>query len=340
MMLCFRENKDSAVMAAVLTIVVALSCATTLPLGGQTTAKKSAPKAIEEARTPAAGQLEYPTAQVAVQAFITALRNHDDEQLLKVLGPDGKGIIYTGDATEDRKAQDDFLAAYDKMHRLLTEQSGLTILYVGAENWPSPLPLVRDKGAWFFYPAAGKEEIVFRHIGENELNVIQVCGELVAAQKEYYSTAHDGATQQYAQKMLSTSGKQDGLYWPVATGEKESPLGPMLAAAEVQGYNEPASPQRSPFYGYYFRILKSQGANAPGGAKNYLVNGAMTRGFAFMAYPAEYRTTGVMTFIVGEDGVVYQRDLGPKTTEIAKTIRAFNPTTAWVKALPEETAAQ
>lgn len=335
-----KIRAGSTVAGAIFTGLLALGGVGSLHLDAQSPALKSTSNFAQLVRTPAEGQLEYPTAEVAVQAFITALKNHDDAELLKILGPDAKEILYTGAATEDRKAQDDFLVAYGKMHRLLTEQSGLTILYVGAENWPSPIPLAQDRGAWFFYPAAGKAEIAFRRIGENELSVIQVCGELVAAEKEYYSTAHDGAAQQYAQRMLSSAGKHDGLYWPVAPGAQVSPLGPLLAAAEVQGYNEPASPHRTPFYGYYFRILKSQGPKAQGGAKNYLVNGEMTQGFAILAYPADYRSSGVMTFLVGEDGVVYQRDLGLKSAEIARAMRAYNPTSAWEKALPAEEAAQ
>ena len=220
------------------------------------------------------------------------------------------------------------------MHRLLTEPDGKTTLYVGAENWPLPIPLARAGNAWYFDSAAAKSEILYRQIGRNELSVIQICGELVAAEKEYHAVAHDGAAQkEFAQKLQSSPGKHDGLYWPVAAGESPSPLvGPLLAAAEPQGSGEGAASRTTPFYGYYFRILKAQGTHAPGGAESYLVNGKMTQGFALLAYPAVYRSTGVMTFLVGQDGVVYQKNLGRKTGEIAKSIQTYDPDPTWQEA--------
>lgn len=282
---------------------------------------------------PEKGQQTFASAQEASQALFAALQKDDLSSLLKVLGPDATEILSSGDETEDKEDRVQFVEKYRQMHRLLTEPNGLTTLFVGAENWPTPIPLAHKDNVWYFDTAGGKKEILYRRIGQNELAVIQVCGELVAAEKEYYVEPRDGGTEkQYAQKILSSQGKHNGLYWEVTQGESESPLGPFVAAAEQEGYTEDSSQKRQPFHGYYFRVLKEQGPKASGGAMDYVIDGKMTRGFAFLAYPAEYRSSGVMTFIVGQDGVVYQKNLGSRTEEIAKSLRQYDPEPTWRKA--------
>ena len=220
------------------------------------------------------------------------------------------------------------------MHRLAKEADGNTILYIGAENWPTPIPLVNNSSSWYFDTEAGKKEILYRRIGRNEISTIAVCQELVAAQKEYYSAQHN----EYAQNIFSEEGQHNGLYWKAAESEPQSPVGPLVAAAFTKGKSADAAP--TPYRGYYYLILTRQGKKGPGGAKSYIVNGKMTEGFAFVAYPAEYRSSGVMTFIVNEDGVVFQKDLGKKTETLAKDMKGYNPDSSWQKAeeQQEETA--
>ena len=224
------------------------------------------------------------------------------------------------------------------MHRLVKEPDGTTVLYIGAENWPTPIPLVNKGNTWQFDTAAGKKEILYRRVGRNELSTIRVCQELVAAQKEYYSAQHH----EYAQKIFSDEGQHNGLYWKAAKGEAESPIGPLVAAAVAEGYAPSRTGAPTPFRGYYYHSLSRQGKDAPGGAKSYIVNGKMTGGFAFVAYPAEYRSSGVMTFIVNQDGVVYQKDLGQTTDELAKAMKEYDPDSSWQKAEEEheETASE
>jgi hypothetical protein len=282
---------------------------------------------------PAVAHQTFPSAMAASEALVAALQSDDQQALMKVLGPDAKQIIMSGDETEDKNNRSDFVTKYQQMHRLVTEPDGTSTLYIGAENWPTPIPLMHAAGGWYFDTVAGKKEILYRRIGQNELNAIQVCRELVDAEKEYNAKAHDGdSANQYAQKFFSDPDKHNGLYWTAASGGEQSPIGPLVASAEAEGYSHDANHQSAPFMGYYFRVLKGQGANAPGGAKSYLVDGKMTRGFAFVVYPAEYRSSGVMTFIVNQDGIVYEKDLGVKTAEIAKALTAYNHDATWRKA--------
>ena len=211
------------------------------------------------------------------------------------------------------------------MHRLVKEPDGTTILYIGAHNWPTPIPLVNKGSSWYFDTEAGKKEILYRRIGRNELSAIRVCQELVAAQKEY-SAQH----KEYAQKIFSDEGQHNGLYWKAAAGEPQSPIGPLVASAVAEGYGKSLEGPPTPYRGYYFHILVRQGKN--GRAKSYIVNGKMTEGFAFVAYPAEYRSSGVMTFIVDQDGVVHEKDLGKKTDVLAKAMKEYNPNSTWRKA--------
>ena len=256
--------------------------------------------------------------------------------MLDILGPDAKQIVSSGDDTQDAEGRANFVQKYQEMHRLVKEPDGTTTLYIGAENWPTPIPLMNKGSSWYFDTEAGKKEILYRRIGENEMSTIRVCQELVAAQKEYRSMQHD----EYAQKIFSDEGQHNGLYWKAGEGERPSPIGPLVASAVAEGYSKGQNGAPTPFHGYYYRILTRQGANGPGGAKSYIANGKMTKGFAFIAYPAEYRSSGVMTFIVSEDGVVLQRDLGKMTGAVVKAMQEYNPGPTWKKAMesPVESA--
>ncbi|HUK32179.1 MAG TPA: DUF2950 domain-containing protein [Candidatus Acidoferrum sp.] len=274
----------------------------------------------------------FPSAGDAAEALVSAVQNDDQPALLKILGPEAKEVITSGDAAEDKDNRAEFVQKYQEMHRLVTERDGSTTLYIGAENWPTPIPLRHNPRGWYFDTAAGKQEILYRRIGKNELAAITVCRELVDAQKEYYGQPHDGAgDRQYARKFVSDAGTHDGLFWTPAPGEPDSPVGPLLAFAASEGAAKDPDHETQPFEGYYFRVLTAQGPNAPGGARNYVEDGKMTRGFAFIAYPAEYRSSGVMTFIVNQDGVVYEKDLGPRTAEIAKSMARYDRDSSWRK---------
>jgi len=279
-----------------------------------------------------AGQETFSSAAEATHAVVRALIKDDEATLLKILGANAKEIISSGDGAEDKTNRDQFVQKYQQMHRLVTEPDGTTTLYIGAENWPTPIPLLRQGNSWYFDTAAGKQEILYRRVGKNEMAVMQTCHELMDAEKEYYAQPHEGiAGSQYAQKFFSDPGKQNGLYWESAS-DKASPIGPLIAVAATDGYPQAPARNLEPFQGYYFRILKAQGSKASGGSRNYIVDGKMTGGFAFVAYPAEYRSSGVMTFIVNQDGQVYEKDLGPKTAEAAKTMKRYDPGTGWRKA--------
>jgi hypothetical protein len=333
-----RRNRVGLGADAFLTLVICVGIAP-MSVSGQSTAHKPASlghkSSVQKAQVQRveAGQQTYLSAAEASEALVTALQKEDEPSLLKVLGANAKDVLASGDDAEDKEHRAQFVQKYRQMHRLVREPSGLTTLYIGAENWPTPIPLVQEGALWYFDTAAGKDEILYRRVGENELTVIQVCGELVDAQKEYQSQQHDGAAdRQYAQTILSDQGKHNGLYWKASSGETASPLGPLMASAEREGYAENAGQKPRPFHGYYFRVLKGQGARAPGGSQNYVVNGKMKRGFAFLAYPAEYRSSGVMTFLVADDGIVYEKDLGPKTDEAAKTLQRYDRDATWRKA--------
>jgi hypothetical protein len=243
-----------------------------------------------------------------------------------LLGPAGKEIISSGDEAEDAHSRANFVLKYREMHRLVNEPDGTTTLYIGARNWPTPIPLVNIGNSWYFETEVGKKEILYRRIGRNELSAIRVCEELVAAENEYRRTQHD----EYAKRITSDNGQRNGLYWQAAAGEPQSPIGPLVASAVAEGYAD-AKGALTPYRGYYFRILSRQGKYGAGGAKSYIVDGKMTGGFAFVAFPAQYRSSGVMTFIVGSDGVIYERDLGKQTDVVAKQIKVYDPDTTWHK---------
>ncbi|HTF61755.1 MAG TPA: DUF2950 domain-containing protein [Edaphobacter sp.] len=266
----------------------------------------------------------------ASNALLAAARSGDQNALLAIFGPDSKEVIHSSDAVQDKNAVDGFVAGYGVMHRWRKMPDGSQILLVGGDNFPFPIPLKKNgDGRWFFDTTTGKDEVMNRRIGRNELAIIEVCGAVADAQAEYFSQLHDGEkTRQYATKFVSDSGKQNGLYWKSDDGQPASPLGPLAAGAASEGYS--AKPEgHTPFHGYYFRMLKGQTDKAPGGAKDYVVNGKMTGGFAFVAYPAEYGNSGAMTFMINEDGVLLQKDLGKTTTETATAMSVFDPDASW-----------
>jgi len=276
-------------------------------------------------------QKTFTSPEDAVVALVDALKTNDTAQLTNILGPDSTKILSSGDDVADKQAREVFLAAYTEKAQLSTEGDH-TILNIGAEEWPVPIPLVKDGTSWRFDTAAGMQEVLFRRIGNNELTTMQLCRAYVVAQKEYASKGHDGKLRGiYAGKFASSTGKQDGLYWKSDDSNDKSPLGDLAAQAASDGYSK-SEGKPAPFYGYYFRILTRRGASAPGGALEYLVNGEMKKGFALIAYPAEYKNSGVMTFIVDDKGTIYQKDLGAETAKAAAEINVFDPDSSWEKA--------
>jgi hypothetical protein len=266
----------------------------------------------------------------AGNALLTAAKSGDQNALLAIFGPDSKEIISSGDAVQDKTVTDAFVEGYGVMHRWRKMPDDSQMLLVGADNFPFPIPLKKNSGGqWFFDTAAGRDEILSRRVGRNELAVIEICAAAADAQAEYFSKPHDGeTTRQYAAKFISDPGKQNGLYWNAPEGKAQSPLGPLAAFATAEGYT--AKPDaHTAFHGYYFRMLKGQSDKAPGGAKDYMVNGKMVGGFAFAAYPAEYGNSGVMTFMINQDGLLLQKDLGKTTTETATAMTVFDPDTSW-----------
>ncbi len=280
------------------------------------------------------GQKTFASAEDAGQALFSAARSDDERAMIEILGSDAKQIVSSGDVTEDAESRANFAKRYEEMHRLVKEPDGTTTLYIGAENWPTPIPLMNTGNGWYFDTDAGKQEILFRRVGENELSTIRVCQELAAAEKEYRSAEHS----EYAQKIFSDEGQHNGLYWKAPDGEAQSPIGPLVASAVAEGYARGREGSPTPFRGYFFHILTRQGKNGPGGAKNYIVDGKMTGGFAFVAYPAEYGISGVMTFVVSEDGEVYQKDLGERTAAVAKDMKEYNPNGSWQKTEDQQEA--
>ncbi|HEY6290831.1 MAG TPA: DUF2950 domain-containing protein [Terriglobia bacterium] len=281
------------------------------------------------------GQQTFASPGEAVEALTAAAKAGNTDALMQIFGPEGKEVLSSGDEVADKNNRDQYIQRYDQMHRLVTEPDGTVTLYIGADNWPLPIPLVKKDNVWYFDTVAGKQEILYRRIGRNELATIDVCGALVAAQKQYASEPHDGEPAgQYAKKLASDPGKHNGLFWKAAAGEPQSPIGPLIADAVSAGYSKKQGGP-TPFHGYIYKHLDSQGKDAPGGAKDYIVDGKKTGGFATVAYPAEYRNSGVMTFIVNQDGIVYQKDLGPETARIAAAMTQFDPDNTWQE-VPED----
>jgi hypothetical protein len=279
-------------------------------------------------KTAAVSQKGFDTPQQASDALIKAAGDYNVPDLLAILGPDGKDVVESTDQVEDKNNAQAFAkeAAAKSSVQLAKSNPNRATIIVGEEEWPLPIPLVKKSGKWYFNTKEGRQEILFRRIGENELNAITVCRGYVSAQMEYASEIHDGSgINQYAQKIFSTPGKQDGLYWKNADGTPDGPIGDAVAKALEEGYTS----GKGGFHGYYFKILKGQGPAAPNGAINYVIEGVMIGGFALVAVPAEYRVTGVKTFIVNYDGIVYQKDLGPDSLNIAKGMELYNPDKTW-----------
>src|SRR5262245_20444844 len=276
-------------------------------------------------------QRRFGSAEEAVQSVIKAAKTNNRTEMLAILGADAEDLLSSGDKVADRRARQLILVALNEKWSLANQGPNTKTLIIGNEEWPSPIPLVKDKTGWRFDTAAGREEILYRRVGRNELSTIKTCLIYVKAQKEYAQKGHDGKAEGlFAQKLASEPGKQDGLFWKSGPGEELSPLGEFAAEASSEGYSRSDSGP-TPFHGYLFRMLNAQGPAAPGGAKDYVSNGDMKGGFALVAYPAEYRNSGVMTFLVNEDGVLYEKDLGDKTVQLASQITEYNPDKSWRK---------
>lgn len=283
----------------------------------------------------------YKSAEEAVNALVEALGSNDNKKLLDVFGSEGKTLISSGDDVEDKAARERFLQSYRDKNRIVNISEKKAVLEIGKDDWLFPIPIVKASGGkWRFDVKEGKEEILNRRIGRNELSAIQVCLAYVDAQREYASKDRGGdGVREYAQKFLSETGRKDGLYWEAGEGGEQSPMGPLMAEAGKEGYKKLSDGGKTPYHGYYYRILKAQGKNAARGAHNYVVDGRMIGGFAMVAYPAEYGASGIKSFIVNQDGVVYEKDLGPKTAAAAAKISKFDPDSGWRKVPPRHVQA-
>jgi hypothetical protein len=318
----FRSPTSVARLCAIVLFVASITGPTQVSAAAPTTAPVT--------------QKTFPTAEAAVDAFVAALRADDSAALTEIFGPDSEDLVSSGDAVADRNGRARFVAAYDAGHELVAGDSGSVVLEIGEDGWPSPIPLVQVDGKWRFDTDAGIDEVVYRRIGRNELGTIETCLGIAAAQQDYAAEGHDGQPAGiYAKKLISDPGKHNGLYWEPVEGERASPVGPFLAAASAEGYKKTTnstSGTSAPYHGYLYKALTGQGPAAKGGAKQYLdAQGQMTGGFGVVAYPVEYQASGVKTFMVNQDGVVYQKDLGPKTAQLAAAITVFNPDSTWTK---------
>jgi len=276
-------------------------------------------------------QKEFKSPSEAVMALVTAVKADSDRELLAVLGPEAGELIASGDDVADQRMKQNFLKAYEEQNRLEPDGDNF-VLVIGKNDWPFTIPLVKKGDRWVFDTAAGKEEVLNRRIGKNELDTIQVMLAIVDAQREYAMEDRDGdSLLEYARKFISEPGKKDGLYWPAQEGEDPSPIGELLANARAEGYGSGGSEDNpEPYHGYYYRILTTQGNNAPGGAYDYIVNGRMIGGFAVIAYPAQHGNSGVMTFVVNHDAMVFQKDLGENTAELAEAMTLYDPDETWM----------
>jgi len=284
---------------------------------------------LSYAQTTDISQNSYSSPEEAVNGLIAAVRANDTMAMLAILGPGSKEMISSGDAVADRTGREKFLKAYDEKNILQQGPEDNWVLSVGNDNWPMPIPVVNKASKWLFDTHEGKQEILNRRIGRNELQVMNVLHAYVDAQHEYASKdCSGGGKVEFAQRLISTKGRHDGLYWEATDGEEESPLGPLVAQAAEEGYS---NANISPFHGYYFRVLTRQGSHAEGGAYDYVVSGKMILGFAILAYPAEYKNSGVMTFIVNQEGIIYEKNLGSDTKQKSEAIKLFDPDPTWNK---------
>jgi hypothetical protein len=281
------------------------------------------------ARGTAAVQLAYATPQAAVDDLVAAVRTADFTRLSRILGAGSRPLIRSGDSVADAHARARFVAAYEARASIELDGVDRAALVIGANDWPFPVPLLRSARGWSFDTPSGARELLERRVGRNELSAIQVSLAYVDAQREYAASAHgDAGGHQYARKFASSPGRKDGLYWPSPEGAPPSPLGPLVAKARAQGYD------KQPYHGYYYRILTSQGEHARGGAYDYVVKGRMLGGFGLVAYPAQWGASGVMTFIVNHDGIVYESNLGPRTAALARAMTRFDPGPGWREVQP------
>ena len=291
----------------------------------------------QDSATATATATAFDTPEAAVGAFVAALEKNDLPRLQALLGAGSGELLNSGDAVQDAGDRAGFLADYKAKNSLADDGVDRKVLVVGEQDWPLPIPLVKRDGKWVFDGEAAIDEMIYRRVGANELGAIDVCRGFVDAQIEYASEGRDGDPAGiYALKLVSDEGLQNGLYWPTAEGEPPSPAGPFVASAAAEGYRR-VEGERMPYHGYYYRMLYAQGPNANGGARDYFKDGLYTEGFALVAWPADYGSSGVMTFIVNQDGVVFQKDLGEDTATAVESIQAFDPDSSWVAVVtPEE----
>jgi hypothetical protein len=282
----------------------------------------------------AQAQQRFSTPEAAVDALAKAARGGDGKTIVSILGPGSADLVSSGDPVADANRRQEYLAAYDAGHRIVTEAGKGATLIVGPNDWPFPIPMVQRDGQWIFDVAAGREEILARRIGENELSTMKALLAYYDAQNDYADMFKSKSGQAvYAQRVVSSPGKKDGLYWPTSGNEQPSPLGEAVAAATQRGYRPGAG---EPFFGYYYKVLTRQGPAAPGGAIDYIAKGDMIGGFAAVAYPAEYGNSGIMTFIINHKGDIYEKDLGDDTAQAASRITSFNPDHTWRKVVDTE----
>jgi hypothetical protein len=298
---------------------------------GPAAADESVRFSQENPGVPQPGQKLFATPDEAAGVLKDAVAARDRRTLIAVFGPEGRQLIFTGDRVQEDNDLTAFAGRMSEYLRVNQEAPNRAVLYVGSNNWPFPIPIVKGNGGWFFDTVAGRDELLNRVIGENELNAVAVCRAYVVAQKEYARKDRmpDRVTQ-YAQRFMSTEGKRDGLYWPVGPDEEVSPMGPLVAEAQMEGYlTQPANGKHHPYRGYFFHILTAQGEAAPGGKMSYIVDGRLVKGFAMVASPDKWGASGIMTFIVNQDGKVYQKNLGEQTRDVVKSMTEYNPDNTW-----------
>lgn len=287
-----------------------------------------------------AAQRSFVSPEAGITALVEAVKANDQPMLRGILGPQGKKLISSGDEVADQQSREAFIKAYSEANKLVPEGDQQAVLVIGQDEWPMPIPLVKSPAGWRFDTPQGEKEILTRRIGRNELAAIQVCLAIVDAAQEYATLDVDGdRIPEYTPRFVSRLGKHDGLYWQTKADEPLSPLGPLLAAATREGYTNSASKTLAPYHGYFYRILTKQGKDAPGGARDYLLNGHMIGGFAVIAYPARYGVSGIMSLMVNQDEMVYEQNLGQNTAAIASKITTFNPDASWKEVASSPTLA-